>query len=41
MQATIEKGYGVLNMFSVRGLCLKFIVDNEGRLQSVTELETE
>jgi hypothetical protein len=39
----IEKllGYGVLNVFSVRGPCRSFIWDNEGRLQSVVEQEAE
>jgi hypothetical protein len=40
---TIEKllGYGVLNVFPVRGPCRSFIRDNEGRLQSVVEREVK
>jgi hypothetical protein len=33
-------GYGVLNVFSLRGLCRSFTGDNEGRLESVTRVET-
>jgi hypothetical protein len=32
----VVRGYGVLNVFSVRCSCLKVIGANEGRLQSVT-----
>jgi hypothetical protein len=40
---TIEEllGYGVLNVFSVRGPCRRFKGDNEGRLQAVVEREAE
>jgi hypothetical protein len=34
---TVEEllGYGVLNVFSVRGPCRRFIGDNDGRFQAV------
>jgi hypothetical protein len=40
---TIEEllRYGVLNVFSVRRPCRRFIGDNESRLQSVVEREAE
>jgi hypothetical protein len=35
----IEKllGYGIFNVFSVRGPCRRFTGDKEGRLQTVVE----
>jgi hypothetical protein len=32
---------GILNVFSVRGACRKFIGDKDERLESVTEQESE
>jgi hypothetical protein len=40
---TIEEllGWGVLNVFSMRGPSRRFIGDNEGRLQAFVEREAE
>jgi hypothetical protein len=35
------QGYGIRNVFSVRGQCRRFTGDNEGHLQSVVEREAE
>jgi hypothetical protein len=37
----IFRGYGVLNVFSVRCPCRRFIGENEGHLKSVVEQEVE